>query len=289
MAEKSTDKLGDQHFEDDDWANRYQLLQEQLQVMTAKQEKLMQAQAATEAALTAKSEFLANMSHDLRTPLHAILSYARFGIDKIDKIDKEKIVKYFSNIEESGKKLQEMLNKIVDLSKLEAGKMVFQLHSSNLGLIVQALVTEYAEIPNTKGIEVKTEIPDDLTPVVCDSNRITQVMRTLFQNAVSHAPEGSTVRVSLANRFHTDSESIAGLELCFEDNRADLAPQEAVDDFETFIKKERTKTGITGNGINLSIAYEIVKFHKGGFQVANLPGGGTSYSFTLPVHRSDET
>lgn len=288
MKKKFSDKIVPQKLEINDTTGKYEALQKQVAALLAKQEKLTLAKELAEAAVLAKSEFLANMSHDLRTPLHAILSYARFGIDKIDRIDKGKIVKYFSNIEESGKKLQEMLNKIVDLSKLEAGKMVFQMHSSSLGLVVQAIINEHRNTLTARGVAVSMEIPHDLNPVVCDNNKISQVMSTLFENAMYHAPDGSTITVTLANRFPRESGSNPALELRFRDCRTDAAPQAAITDFESYIKMERTKTGIGGNGINLAIAYEIIKFHKGAIRVENNPEGGATYSFTLPINRSDK-
>ncbi len=260
----------------------YQSLRELYEDLWQKNQDLLQAKQKAETAVAAKTEFLANMSHDLRTPLHAILSYSRFGIDKIEKIDKSKIIKYFRNIEESGKKLQEMLNKIVDLSKLESGKMSFQMYSINLSLVVQSLLKENQGILQTKKIKVDTSIPEHTSPVHCDQNKITQVMNSLFKNLLYHSPEGDEVRIAI------EEEHPAGyMKISFKDRRTDPLSVEIVENFDAYIEKIRIKTGTDFEGIGLAIAYEIIKHHNGQLTARNRKNGGVEYSFTLPFHQNE--
>lgn len=241
-------------------------------------ELLKDLESATAAGL-AKSEFIANISHDLRTPLHAILSYSRFGMNKIDRVDKEKIIKYFIQIEKSGIKLQHMLDKLVDLSKLESGRMVFHTYTCKLSAIVQSLKIELSQPLQKKRLNLKVEI-GDIDSVSCDQNKIALVMHTLLDNAIENAPEGSQITITVAA---CGNESIVATELkiCFKDQRIDPLPQELISDIESYLHKEKIKLGSGDLGVNLAICNEIVKQHRGRLW-AERAGDGSLFCFSLP-------
>lgn len=260
-----------------DIPENYDELRQQYQVLLSRFQEVLLALEIAESAKMAKSTLIANISHDLRTPLHAILSYSRFGIDKITRIDTEKIIKYFKNIEESGKKLQEMLNQIVDLSKLESGKMVFQMHSSNLLPMVQSMLSENKALLDSKQIKAKVETSGQVGTVICDQNKMIQVMSVLLSNAVWYAPEESNVTISIRNK---DTQTVG---ISFHDHREEPLPRIATENIEAFIEQEMIKPGIGTRGIGLAIANEIVKIHKGSLMAENKDTGGSAVWITLPL------
>lgn len=260
-----------------DIPENYDDLRQQYQVLLSRFQEVLLALEIAESAKMAKSTLIANISHDLRTPLHAILSYSRFGIDKITRIDTEKIIKYFKNIEESGKKLQEMLNQIVDLSKLESGKMAFQMHSSNLLPMVQSMLSENKALLDSKQIKAKVETSGQVGTVICDQNKMIQVMSVLLSNAVWYAPEESNVTISIRNK---DAQTVG---VSFHDHRKEPLPRIATENIEAYIEQEKIKPGIGTRGIGLAIANEIVKIHKGSLMAENKDTGGSVVWITLPL------
>ncbi len=263
----------------------YQTLKQQFEELQKSSRSLELALNRAESVFASQSEFLANMSHDLRTPLHTILSYSRFGIEKINRVEKEKIVKYFSNIEESGKKLQEMLNQIVDLAKLESGKMAFQMYSINLNLIVTSLLKDQRQNLDKKNLSIETSFPSETNQVTCDQHKIGQVMNSLLHNAIHYSPEAETIHIKIEDCRLPQNKMEQAIQISFQDQREERIPQEVVEDFSIFVDQERKKTGGRVNGINLAIAYEIIKHHHGSMQAQNCNPRGVSYLFTLPLNQ----
>ncbi len=246
-------------------------------------DELAKARDDAEAANLAKSEFLANMSHDLRTPLHSILSYSRFGVEKIDRITREKTVKYFSNIEESGKKLEVMLSKIVDLSKLESGRMVFQVYSCNVSLIIKSLSKDFKLKLDEKKLKLQVQVPEDVPLVSCDQNMIARSMHILLQNAVNNAMEETDIIVSIEPYSMGQIEKKSALKISFCNYQQNPLDDEIVLDFEYYQNKTLVSSIKGNDGIDLAIAFKIIKQHGGLLWAENKSSGLVCYSFSLPV------
>ncbi|RCS56454.1 PAS domain S-box protein, partial [Parvibium lacunae] len=137
--------------------------------------KLVQARDEAQQANKAKSEFLANMSHELRTPMHAILSFAKFGVERWEKVDKEKLHHYFENIYKSGSRLLTLLNDLLDLSKLEAGKMVMNLQLQSLPALIEDAFTESEALAKSKQLRLLLESSLPQPQVPFDAPRLLQV------------------------------------------------------------------------------------------------------------------
>jgi len=257
-------------------------LQLEVERLKNREKELLKAKEDAEAANLAKSEFLANLSHDLRTPLHAILSFSRFGIEKIDRVGKEKLVKYYSNIEESGKKLEILLGKIVELSKLESGKMTFQTYSCNISLIVQAVVRNALSHLESKNLAIKTQFSNELNSIVCDQNRIIDVLNTLLQNAVQFALEGTEILITTETFIQDRNDRQPCLKISFINTKSEPLGDELIRDFDSFVRKSMVQTGDGNNGIKMVIANEIVKQHNGILWAENKESGLVSFSFSLP-------
>lgn len=231
-----------------------------------------------------KSEFLAKMSHDLRSPLHAILSFSKFGIDKYDSSDREKIIGYFNKIKESGKKLQRLLDGIVDLSKLESGKMRYQMHTCTLSLLLESLVKDYKEQAEARNLILKTSIEYLDLSVRCDQNKMMMVVRTLLENAITSSVEDGEILIELNESAADDkNRNTPAVMASFQYKAGHELQVDPVKDFTAFLKHEKLKSGVGIIGIYLSITNEIIKHHNGKFWAENRDEGELAFCFSLPA------
>ncbi len=237
--------------------------------------KLHEAKLA-EAANRAKSEFLANMSHEIRTPMHGILSFANFGIRKIESVPKEKLLHYFQQIYDSGTRLMSLLNDLLDISKIEAGKMRYQMEKNDLMHIIRVTVSEFETALKDKELSLKMIPPEKPIVALCDSARIGQVIRNLLSNAIKFTPEGKKICIYAEN---TNDMAVVRVE----DQGIGIPPEESESVFDKFVQSSKTRTGAGGTGLGLAISKEIVNAHGGKIRVIPNPEGcGSIFMFTLP-------
>ena len=238
-----------------------------------------------------KSEFLSNMSHELRTPMHAILSFSKFGIDKIDKTSKKNNLDYFKKIKIAGNRLMDLLNNLLDLSKLEAGKEVYKMESIDICQVVNAAVSEMETSWKEKKLRVKVENPLISEIVVCDENKIAQVISNLLSNAIKFTPEDKQVIISFNSgklplgQRSSDKEMISALTVSVKDGGIGVPKDELDSVFDKFIQSSTTKTGAGGTGLGLAICKEIIRAHNGKIWAENDPEGGATFSFMLPYEQ----
>ncbi len=245
---------------------------------------LIAAKEEAEEANRSKSEFLANMSHELRTPMHGILSFAQLGITKIENISREKLQSYFSKIEISGNRLLSLLNNLLDLSQMEAGKTTYLMSENNILLIANQVVANFQEQLNSKRQVVQIKKPSIPTKIKCDSIRIEQVIQNLLSNAIRFSPEGKKIYISFeAAELKYKKEKIPAIKLIVRDQGVGIPEKELHSVFSKFIQSSRTKTGAGGIGLGLAISHEIVKSHFGEIEAENYLSGGAIFSVTLPL------
>jgi len=268
-----------------------ELLRHQVNLETLVVERTADLEAARDAAEVAnkaKSEFLANISHEFRTPMHAILSFAAMGEDKSNTAERDKIQHYFSCVRKSGERLLNLLNDLLDLSKLEAGRMEFDLQEHDLKPIVETVIMELSELAQTKSLTLEVASQSVNTEALFDQDRLLQVIRNLLSNAIKFTPEGKEVQVSFASatlpvgRRCSDSGEVPAIAVRVEDQGVGIPEGERDEVFDKFVQSSKTKTGGGGTGLGLAICKEIIEGHGGTICVENNPQGGAVFTFVIP-------
>ncbi len=223
-----------------------------------------------------KSQFLANMSHELRTPLNAILGYTELISDEIYGPVPEKIREVLERVDQNGRHLLGLINAVLDLSKIEAGRLTLVLDDYDMrGLILDAVVT-VESLATDKGLALEVDLPPELPRGRGDAQRISQVLLNLLGNAVKFTEVGA-VRVTgsaTPEAFHVQV--------------ADTGPGIALDEqqrvFDEFQQVDSSSTREkSGTGLGLAIARKIIELHGGEIGVTSTPGKGSTFWFSLPV------
>ena len=248
---------------------------------------LIKAKMSADSANRSKTEFLANMSHELRTPMHAILSFASMGTDKVGKVSEEKLIRYFSRIEESGKRLLVMLNDLLDLSKLEEGKMVFNIRQNDILQTISAAIEELQSLLTDKKITVSIPRPSVASRFDFDSDRILQVIINLLSNGVKFSPEGSEITISINSCTVglDNGAQVEAVRLTVKDQGIGIPEQELDSVFEKFVQSSCSKTGAGGSGLGLAICKQIAEYHHGRIYAENNNDSGTSFHLLIPKIR----
>jgi signal transduction histidine kinase len=231
-----------------------------------------------EAANRHKSEFLANMSHELRTPLNAIIGFSEVLQERLFGELNEKQAEYTDDILTSGRHLLSLINEILDLSKVEAGRMELEVATFDLPLAIDNARTFVRERATKHGINLDVTVDERLGDFVGDERKIKQILLNLLSNAVKFTPEGGRVGIS-ARRVD------GSVEISVSDTGIGIAPEDQAKIFEEFRqvggdyahKKE-------GTGLGLTLAKKFVELHGGKIWVESEVGKGSTFIFTLPIH-----
>jgi signal transduction histidine kinase len=231
-----------------------------------------------EAANRHKSEFLANMSHELRTPLNAIIGFSEVLGERMFGELNEKQAEYTDDILTSGRHLLSLINEILDLSKIEAGRMELEVATFDLPLAIDNARTFVRERAVKHGINLDVTIDERLGDFVGDERKIKQILLNLLSNAVKFTPEGGRIGI---NARHADG----AVEISVSDTGIGIAPEDQARIFEEFrqVGGDYAKR-IEGTGLGLTLAKKFVELHGGKIWVESEVGKGSTFTFTLPIH-----
>jgi signal transduction histidine kinase len=230
-----------------------------------------------ETASRHKSEFLANMSHELRTPLNAIIGFSEVLLERMFGELNEKQAEYLQDVLASGRHLLSLINDILDLSKVEAGRMELVLATFDLPLALENAVTLVRERATRRRVALEIAIDERLGDFVGDERKIHQILLNLLSNAVKFTPEGGRVGV---NAVPTDG----AVEISVRDTGIGIAPEDQTAIFEEFRQVGSDHTGKReGTGLGLALAKRFVELHGGKIWVQSEIGKGSTFTFTLPV------
>ncbi|MBT3227121.1 MAG: response regulator [Deltaproteobacteria bacterium] len=249
------------------------------------------AKEKAESANQMKSDFLANISHELRNPLHHILSFARFGLNKTGLIPNDKIIHYFKTITESGSSLLNILNDLLDLSKLKSGKMDYQMSETSIGMILNSTVNESSSTLVEKDIDMVYAEPPESMKLVCDPEKIRQVVRNLLSNAIKFSPPGGKITIAyelgrLAAGDETfNSAMVPALHLTVRDEGPGIPENELESIFDKFVQSSKTINSYGGTGLGLTICREIIQSHMGRIWIENNLAGGATFCILLPCEQ----
>jgi PAS domain S-box-containing protein len=246
------------------------------QALEAANRSLEEYYCKAEVANQTKTEFLANMSHEFRTPLHGILSFAAFGIKKIQTASPADLLRYFEKIDHSGKILLNLVNDLLDLAKLESGRMTYNVERVDLYTLALSVADECSSLASHRRITIACRKPGCPTRVFADQGKIMQVVRNVLSNAIKFSPEGGTIEVEFGRTDRAVNVSVFDQGVGIPDDEL-----EAV--FDKFIQSSKTRTGAGGTGLGLAICREIVNAHGGQIRAANRPEGGAVFTFELPL------
>jgi signal transduction histidine kinase len=230
-----------------------------------------------EAASRHKSEFLANMSHELRTPLNAILGFSEVLAERMFGEVNEKQAEYLQDILASGRHLLSLINDILDLSKVEAGRLELELGRFHLPTALDNALTLVRERATRHGITLTQTVDERLGDIVADERKIKQILLNLLSNAVKFTPERGRVGLTA-----TVAEGV--VTIAVSDTGIGIAPEDQASIFEEFRQVGRDDARKQeGTGLGLTLAKKFVELHGGRIWVQSQVGHGSTFTFTLPV------
>jgi signal transduction histidine kinase len=229
-----------------------------------------------EAASRHKSEFLANMSHELRTPLNAIIGFSEVLTERMFGELNDKQDEYLKDIYASGQHLLSLINDILDLSKIEAGRMELEVSDFDLPAAIDNALTLIRERASRHGIGLHHEIDPRLGRIKGDERKLKQVLLNLLSNAIKFTPEGGRIDVRAA--------LVDGMaEVAVADTGVGIAPEDQDAVFEEFRQVGTAAKKVEGTGLGLTLSRKFVELHGGRIWVKSQVGSGSTFTFTIPV------
>ena len=233
-----------------------------------------------EVASQHKSEFLANMSHELRTPLNAIIGFSEVLVDRMFGELNEKQEEYLKDIYASGQHLLSLINDILDLSKIEAGRMEVEATDFDLPGTIDNALTLVRERATRRGITLGRTIDGHVGMLRGDERKVKQVLLNLLSNAQKFTPEGGRIDVRAEVHDEVAEVSVA-------DTGVGIAPEDQETVFEEFRQVGMADKKVEGTGLGLALSRKFIELHGGRIWVKSQVGQGSTFTFTLPLRREE--
>jgi two-component system, NtrC family, sensor kinase len=233
-----------------------------------------------EVASQHKSEFLANMSHELRTPLNAIIGFSEVLSERMFGDLNEKQAEYLKDIYASGTHLLSLINDILDLSKIEAGRMELELTDFHLPTALDSALTLVRERAGRRGIALQMNVDSRLGQIQADERKVRQVVLNLLSNAIKFTPEDGRIEV---RAVPVDGS----VEVSVTDTGVGIAPEDQEAIFEEFRQVGTAEKKAEGTGLGLTLCRKFIELHRGRIWVKSQLGVGSTFTFTIPARRGE--
>ncbi|GAB4352326.1 MAG: hypothetical protein Kow0099_36570 [Candidatus Abyssubacteria bacterium] len=273
-----------------------QKVEERTKALRLMNEELQRTNQQIEAVSKLKSEFLANMSHELRTPLNAIIGFSEILCDQSFGQLNEKQIKYAQNVVVSGKHLLQLINEILDLAKVESGKMSLNLETFSVKGVLAEIANFARGLAAKKEISVRERFSPKLITVTADPKKFKQIFYNLLSNAIKFTPAGGWIEIStdvLGDFEMGDGDQIVlkrYAEFCVKDSGigVDRADHERI--FQEFQQVDGSHARqYEGTGLGLALTKKLVELHQGSIWIESERGKGAAFYFTIPLTDRDIT
>ena len=242
------------------------------------EEKLKKAYVAAENANKAKTEFLNNMSHDIRTPMNVILGYNQLMKSQLTE---SKQLDYQKKIEQSGKLLLAIINNVLDMARIESGKIKVDENYESVGEVVDEIISTFASEAEERGIHLSGSMKVTHRNILCDGTKIREIYVNLVSNAMKYTPRGGNVTITV-EELPCKREGYMKVKSEIKDTGIGMSKEYLPTLFEPFSREQNTATGkVRGTGLGMPIVKKMVDLMGGSFEVESELGKGTVFTFTL--------
>jgi signal transduction histidine kinase len=248
--------------------------------LEASNREIAEKSRQVEVASQHKSEFLANMSHELRTPLNAVIGFSEVLTDRMFGELNEKQEEYLKDIYSSGTHLLSLINDILDLSKIEAGRMELELTDFHLPTALDNALMLVRERAGRRSIALQMSVDERLGQIRADERKIRQVVLNLLSNAIKFTPEGGRIEVAAVSKDESAEVSVS-------DTGVGIAPEDQQAVFEEFRQVGAAEKKVEGTGLGLTLCRKFIELHGGRIWVTSQVGVGSTFTFTIPAGRGE--
>jgi len=243
-----------------------------------RREEVAEANARLTELDEVKSRFLSIVSHDLRTPITSIKAFGELIYEEADDMDPDLARKFSGTIVEEADRLHRMVTDLLDLDKMEAGKMDWELTTQDISPVIVNSATVFGAAAQSKNIGLTHTIDSELPQVEADADRISQLLANLLSNAIKFTPEGGSIEIKVSV-----GDTNSHLQIEVSDTGPGIPPEDLENIFDRFSQTVTGKKEGGGTGLGLAIAKEVATAHNGVLTVDSIVGEGTTFTLSLPL------